>query len=107
MLSIQNINKTIKDKNIVLNKSVKDIPSQFIKIRNPGSSEHPIFTNEKCVWSNVNSDKSVSYIIPVDLYNKSEIPEELLDKRKSTLEDVFIYYFSQVKSSEDNNENAA
>jgi ABC-2 type transport system ATP-binding protein len=97
----------IKDKEIVLNKNVKDIPKQFIKIRNPGSSEHPIFTNEKCVWSNVNSDKSVSYIIPVDLYNKSEIPKELLDKRKSTLEDVFIYYFSQVNSSEDQNENAA
>lgn len=97
----------IKNKKIVLNKNVDEIPNQFVKIRNPGNSDHPIFSHENCVWSGVNSDKSVSYIVPADLYNASKVPNELIDKRKSTLEDVFIYYFSQVGNSEDINENAA
>ena len=97
----------IKNKKIVLNKSVSDIPEQFIKIRNPGNSEHPIFSHKNCVWSGVNSDKSTSYIIPASLYDVSNIPTELIDKRKSTLEDVFIYYFSQMNNSEDSYENVA
>lgn len=97
----------IKNKKIVLNKSVDEIPNQFVKIRNPGDSDHPIFSHDNCVWSGVNSDKSISYIVPVDLYSTSKIPSELIDRRKSTLEDVFIYYFIQVGNSEDINENAA
>jgi len=86
----------IKDKKIVLNKDVSEIPKQFIKIRNPGNSDHPIFSHKNCVWSGVNSDKSTSYIIPLNLFETSEIPIELMDKRKSNLEDVFIYYFTQI-----------
>lgn len=97
----------IKDRKVVLNKKVEDIPSQFIKIRNPGNMVHPVFSHENCVWSGVNSDKSISYIIPVGLYEDCKVPDELLDKRKSTLEDVFIYYFSQVENCEENNEDAA
>lgn len=97
----------IKNRKIVLDKNVDDIPGHFIKIRNPGNSDHPVFSLKSCVWSGINSDRSVSYILPVGLYKEQNVPDELLDRRKSTLEDVFIYYFSQVEINEENDENAA
>lgn len=97
----------LKNKKVVLNKNVKEIPNQFIKIRQTGQVKHPIFSHEKCVWAGVNSDKSVSFIIPASLVEKSSIPQEILDKRKSTLEDVFIYYFSKSEKDEGSHENVA
>lgn len=97
----------LKNKKVVLNKSVKEIPNQFIKIRQKEHVSHPIFSHEKCVWAGVNSDKSISYIIPVSMLEKNSIPQEILDKRKSTLEDVFIYYFSKTEQDEGSHENVA
>ena len=97
----------IKDRQVVLNKSVDEIPNQFIKLRNAGNPEHPVFAHENCVWAGINSDKSVSYIVPLQLMEEMDVPQELLDKRRSTLEDVFIYYFSQFRSCEEDYENVA
>lgn len=97
----------LKDKKIVLNNSVENIPQQFVKIRNPGHSAHAIFSHPQCIWAGVNSDKSLSYIIPKALYLKAQIPQELLDRRHSTLEDVFIYYFSQGPNFKESDEDIA
>lgn len=84
----------IKNKNIVLNESVSDIPDKFLKIRG-GNVEHDIFNDKNCVWAGVNSDRSISYIVPVRLKKKYDIGDDILDKRKSTLEDIFIYYLKR------------
>lgn len=95
----------MKNKKIVLNKSITEIPNHFIKIRKTKDLDHEIFSHKDCVWAGVNSDKSISYIVPLRLSQELTIPDEVLDKRKSTLEDVFIYFFSQ--EDEVKNENAA
>ena len=95
----------IKDKGIALDKPVKDIPQQFIKVRRiKDGSHHPIFDHPSCIWAGVNSDKSVSYIVPSDVAKSFDIPSGIVDKRQSSLEDVFIYYFNQ---RAEKNENAA
>lgn len=96
----------IKDKKIALNQSVKAIPDQFIKLRKTNNTEHDIFKHEKCIWAGVNSDKSVSYILPKGILDETQIPQELLDRRQATLEDVFIYFFNNYEV-ENTNESAA
>ncbi len=92
----------IRDKKIELNKSVEDIPKLFRKIRKTIDCKDVVFDNKECVWAGVNSDKSISYIIPIETYESFKVSDQLLDRRKSTLEDVFIYYFSQEKNMENN-----
>lgn len=85
----------IKDKKIALTGSGQDILSNFVKIRKtPENVDHPIFKSPKCVWSNTNSDRSQSFIVPKDSLRNQEIPKELLDRRQSSLEDIFIFYFN-------------
>ena len=97
----------IKDKRIALTGSGQDILSNFVKIRKtPKNIDHPIFKSSKCVWSNTNSDRSQSFIIPRDSLKNKEIPGELLDRRQSSLEDIFIFYFNGLEK-EDVDENAA
>lgn len=85
----------LKDAKIQLNASVEDIPQLFIKLRKLASYEHEIFYDDKCIWAGVNSDRSVSYVAPVELVTQYELPEHIFDKRSSTLEDIFIYYFTK------------
>ena len=85
----------LKDNGIALDKPVKDIPQKFIKVRQVQGSKHPVFEHRSCIWAGVNSDKSISYIIPSEVAGSFDIPEEIIDRRQSTLEDVFIFYFNQ------------
>lgn len=89
----------LKNQKIELDDSVENIPDQFIKVRQKVGDEHQVFNMEECVWSGVNSDRSVSYIIPKSIAENLEIPTDLYDRRKSNLEDVFIYYFSRNEDS--------
>lgn len=95
----------LKNNIVTLDKDVGDIPELFKKIRRPKNTNHEVFEDENCVWAGVNSDHSVSYIIPLKDYEKYDVPDEFHDKRKSTLEDVFVYYFTE--KSEEEVENAA
>jgi ABC-2 type transport system ATP-binding protein len=92
----------IKDSHIVLNQAVEDISKHFFKIRQPVGFQHEIFNDPKCVWAGVNSDKSVSYIVSNEALNKYQITDEMKDRRKSSLEDIFIFYFSEVDTDHEN-----
>lgn len=84
----------LKDRGIKLNSNSRDISIDFVKVRKLRGDTNPIFNDPKVVWAGLNSDFSVSYIIPKNLFDSSNLPATLLDKRKITLEDVFIYYFT-------------
>tara|TARA_Y100000385_G_scaffold275908_1_gene320941 strand:- start:761 stop:1648 length:888 start_codon:yes stop_codon:yes gene_type:complete len=96
----------LKDAKIQLNASINDIPQLFLKLRKVGDQNHEIFHNDKCIWAGVNSDRSVSYVAPVELVTQYELPENIFDKRSSTLEDIFIYYFTK-EALEDDHADAA
>ena len=85
----------IKDQKIRLDENVEDIPGKFIKIRKKGELYHEVFEDPKCIWAGVNSDRSISFVIPSEVIKNYSIPDDLYDKRKSSLEDIFIYYFTQ------------
>ncbi len=86
----------LKDSNIVLNQPSTEIPNVFFKIRQPPGVTHPLFQNPACIWAGINSDRSVSYIVPANSIRADSIPTEFLDRRKSSLEDVFIYFFTSL-----------
>lgn len=96
----------LKDAKIQLNASIQDIPQLFLKLRMVNNEDHEIFHNDKCIWAGVNSDRSVSYVAPVELVTQYELPEHVFDKRSSTLEDIFIYYFTK-EAQEDDHADAA
>ena len=74
----------------------------FQKLRKPNNSVgHEIFNHPQCVWANANSDRSNSYIIPKDILDNVDIPNDLMDRRTSTLEDLFIYYFNNLNEKDD------
>ena len=84
----------LKNKKILLNKPAEEIPKQYIKIRKiKGTENHPVFSHKDCLWAGVNSDRSVSYVIPTELAKSFDISQEMIDRRKSTLEDIFLHYF--------------
>jgi ABC-2 type transport system ATP-binding protein len=87
----------LKDGNIVLNEKVSDISKKYIKIRKKRGTEHPVFEDKSCLWSGTNSDFSTSYIIKSETALKYELSEDFIDRRASTMEDVFIYYFSDLE----------
>lgn len=77
---------------IYMNTALDEIASRFRKVRRLASVEHPLFTHKDCVEIGVNSDQSVSYIAPVELIDRQQVPGEWVDKRAITAFDVFVYY---------------
>lgn len=84
----------LKDKKVVLNGKVTDLPRHFMKLRKQVGDRDEVFDDPQCVWAGLNSDRSVSYVIANKLLNKYNLREEIIDKRQSSLEDIFVYYFS-------------
>ncbi len=85
----------LKDRAIVLNEDTKNIPRNFVKVRKAPEGEHPIFTDPSCVWANVNSDRSISYVVPHEVASNYDLPTDIIDNRQTNLEDLFIYYFTK------------
>jgi ABC-2 type transport system ATP-binding protein len=83
----------IKDEKIQLNIDVKNIEHDFIKVRKVEGTTDPLFESTDLIWSGVNSDRSVSFIIPKHQI-KGEVEDSSKDRRGVTLEDIFVYYFS-------------
>jgi len=90
----------IKNSKVQLNLPVENVGVEFKKLRKLHDQRHPVFEDEKCVWAGVNSDHSVSYIIESSVAKKYNINDEFYDRRQSTLEDVFIYYFTKRDENE-------
>jgi ABC-2 type transport system ATP-binding protein len=74
--------------------ALRDIPSNFKKVRTHGT-DHPLISIPECIWSGINSDGSNSYILPNGSYNSQSLAGLLEDKRAVTLEDLYIYYSQQ------------
>ncbi len=84
----------IKDGHIQLNSEISGISKKFTKLRKKIDESHEVFSHEKCLWAGVNSDKSISYIMETEILNQFQIGDDLLDRRSSTLEDIFLYFYS-------------
>lgn len=85
----------LKDSKVKLNEDIKEIDLKFIKLRFDKSSDHEVLNDPDCIWAGVNSDLTISYIIPKESSMKYSIPGGNIDRRKFTLEDIFIYFFDR------------
>jgi ABC-2 type transport system ATP-binding protein len=84
----------IKNQAIALNSEVKKIDTQFIKLRIPKEVNLNLEKMKYLIWAGVNSDYSVSYIVSKEYSKQLGELEKCIDRRKTTLEDVFIFYFA-------------
>lgn len=87
----------LRDSKIVLNSDVDVLNLNFKKLRIPSGSDFQ--ETKEMVWAGMNSDKSVSYIVKNDFFEKAGIDDQFMDRRHSTLEDVFIYYFADMDTN--------
>lgn len=82
----------IENSRIKFQTALKDIPSNFIKIR-VKDADHPILNVQGVVWVGINSDGTQSYIAPDD--SLGLFPDVIRDLRAVTLEDLYIYHSQQ------------
>lgn len=75
-----------------VNCEMSKLSELFYKIRKVKVTDDSFFSRKDCIEVSVNSDASVSYLIPKSNLVTDLIPENLEDKRKVTAEEVFIYY---------------
>ncbi len=85
----------LKNSKIELNIDVANLEYDFIKVRKVKDSTSDFFESKDLIWSGVNSDLSVSYIVSKDKVSRESLEEDIIDRRGVTLEDVFVYYFSE------------
>mgnify|MGYP003950842669 CR=1 FL=1 len=85
---------------VELNFSVNELSKQFIKIRKQPKESHSLFDKQNCIKIGINSDHSVSYILPKDSVGSVEkIPEHYLDRRQVTAEDAFFFFSQKTKEN--------
>lgn len=93
------------NKSVRLDMTIDSIPKNFVKLRRLNTLEHPIYKDPTCFWSGENSDGSASYIVSKETFKKYDSPEEFVDRRGMTLNDIFVFYFKTELEVE--SENAA
>lgn len=84
----------VQDSKLAINAPMNEVKKDFIKLRFSLGSDHPLLKNPKLIWTGLNNDQSASYILSIQEAVKIVIPEELVDRRSVTLEDIFIFYFT-------------
>lgn len=75
-----------------LNCPVKDIPNNFFKLRRMPGIDAPIFHDPACAEVTLNSDTSVSYVLPLEAARHYDGYGKLRDNRGITIEEIFIYF---------------
>ena len=82
---------------LVVNDGVKTIKNRLLKVRRTEHNhDHYIFNNPHCFWVSTNSDGSKSYILDKEyLADMATIPDEVLDRREISLEEIFLFYTSR------------
>ncbi len=75
---------------VLLDSSIAELLPRFVKLRRRQGRDHPLFADSALAQVGLNSDGSVSYLAPVE--RAGEAPEEFLDRRGITLEELFIYH---------------
>jgi len=84
----------IRNQKTEFNSSIEQLHQTFVKLRVPEGANPNILTSENCTWAGLNSDGSTGWIVPKYIAEKEEIPTEFIDRRKASLDDIFIYYFN-------------
>lgn len=85
----------LSDNKIKFQTPLKDIPANFTKVRWAHKDKLPA---GQYIISGINSDGSLSYIIPNELLTQAVAEGMTEDKRTVTLEDLYIYH-SQEKAA--------
>lgn len=82
----------LHDGSVSLDVPVSDLSKLFLKIRCRPGERHRVCDEKACVEVSLNSDGSASYIVGRDVAVSYEIPQQLLDHRGITAEEIFVYF---------------
>ncbi len=73
---------------------LEEVAGGFIKLRFPKGTDHALLKRSDLLWSGVNGDGSENFLIAQEKAQELAIPTEFIDKRELTLEDIFIFHYS-------------
>ncbi len=69
-----------------------DVSASFRRLCRPKGFDHPIFHDPRCVEISIGENDSTVCLLPVDRFSHYRVEADILDSRKVTAEEVFIYY---------------
>lgn len=75
-----------------LNLTMDEIAKTYTKLRKTKDSSHPILEDSECVEVALNSDGSLSFVVPTSKVAQYKAPQSILDNRGITAEEIFIYF---------------
>ena len=82
---------------ILWDNSMEEASEHFIKLRQTKETiDHPMFSHPQCFWVGMNSDLSHSFLIPRTSLSEERPSKEIVDKRKITLEEVYMYFIESM-----------
>lgn len=85
----------LQDGKLKLQGKLKDVQGGFIKLRIPAGTQHKILSCPWLKWAGINHDGSDNFLLDERKSSSIAVPEEYLDDRDTTLEDVFIYHYGE------------
>jgi ABC-2 type transport system ATP-binding protein len=84
----------IHNSKLKLQGPLEEVAGGFVKLRFPQGSDHPLLKRGDLLWSGVNGDGSENFLLAREIAESLEIPSEFIDRRELTLEDIFIFHYS-------------
>ncbi len=84
----------IHNSTLKLQGPLEEVAGGFVKLRFPKGADHSLLKRSDLLWSGVNGDGSENFLISQETAQAIDIPSEFIDRRELTLEDIFIFHYS-------------
>jgi len=82
----------IHEHRLKLNGALEEVRGGFVKLRFPAGLAHDLLKRSDLRWAGVNGDGSENYLLASSA--GVQIPEEFVDRREITLEDIFVFHYA-------------
>jgi ABC-2 type transport system ATP-binding protein len=77
---------------VQIDTSVAELSERFIRLTESSGRDHPVFASTACVHIGKGEDGQLRWLIPREDAAARDLPEALVDPRKVTPEEAFIYF---------------
>lgn len=85
----------LQDGRLKIQGKLEDVKGGFIKLRIPAGIQHPILSCPWLKWAGINHDGSDNFLLDEVKAKTLVVPQDFIDIRETTLEDVFIYHYGE------------
>lgn len=85
----------LKDGRPRLQGPLSEVRVGFLKLRFPAGISHPLLSCPWLKWTGINHDGSDNFLLDETRARELEVPAGFLDPREVTLEDIFIFHYTE------------